>query len=162
MELFLMQHGECRSESEDPERSLTEAGAEQVRRMAAWAHGAGVSVQQIRHSGKKRAAQTAELLAERLEPTAGVIAVSGLNPNDDVRPVAGLLEGEEKALLIVGHLPSLSRLASQLLFGDPERGAIRFCYAGIVCLTREEGKWSLSWLMPPNLLTPDQVAGRRV
>lgn len=52
MELYLVQHGECRSEAEDPERSLTEQGAQQVRRMAAWAREVGVSVQQIRQDGK--------------------------------------------------------------------------------------------------------------
>ena len=152
MELYLVQHGECRSEAEDPERSLTDAGAEQVRRMAAWAREVGVSVHQIRHSGKKRAAQTAELLAEQLKPEDGFIAVSGLNPNDDVRPLAELLEGEAQSLMLVGHLPYLSRLTGQLLFGDPERGAVRFGYAGIVCLSRDDGKWLLNWFMPPSLL----------
>ena len=37
MDLFLVQHGEAKSEAEDPERSLTDRGAEAVRRMAAWA-----------------------------------------------------------------------------------------------------------------------------
>jgi len=152
MELFLVQHGECRSEAEDPERSLTDAGAEQVRRMAGWAREVGLNVHQIRHSGKKRAAQTAELLAEQLEPADGIIAVTGLNPNDDVRTLAEHLKGEEKTLMVVGHLPYLSRLASQLLFGDPESSAVRFRYAGIVCLTREDGKWLLNWFMPPSLL----------
>jgi len=152
MELFLVQHGECRSEAEDPERSLTEEGAEQVQRMAAWARDVGVRVQQIRHSGKKRAAQTAELLAAQLGSADGVISATGLNPNDDVEPLVGLLETEENALMIVGHLPYLSRLASQLLFGTPDRSAVRFCYAGIVCLAREDGNWSISWFMLPKLL----------
>jgi phosphohistidine phosphatase SixA len=51
MDLFLVQHGEAKSEAEDPERSLTDRGAEAVRRMAAWAAQVGVKVDQIRHSG---------------------------------------------------------------------------------------------------------------
>jgi phosphohistidine phosphatase SixA len=35
MELFLVQHGEAKSETEDPERPLTDRGAETVVRMAA-------------------------------------------------------------------------------------------------------------------------------
>lgn len=159
MELFLVQHGECKSETEDPERSLTEEGTETVRRMAAWAREVGVKAQQIRHSGKKRAAQTAELLAEQLKPPAGANAVPGLNPNDDVRPLAKALESEEQSIMLVGHLPSLSRLASQLTAGDPELSVARFSYAAIVCLRREDGKWSIAWLMPPTHLTP--AAARR-
>src|SRR5512142_725316 len=55
IDLFLVQHGEAKSEAEDPERSLTDRGAEAVRRMAAWAARVGVKVDQIRHSGKRRA-----------------------------------------------------------------------------------------------------------
>jgi phosphohistidine phosphatase len=75
MELYLVQHGEAKPESEHPERPLTERGTETVRRMASWAAQVGLKLAQIRHSGKRRAEQTATLLAERLDPTNGVIAV---------------------------------------------------------------------------------------
>ena len=68
MELYLVQHGEAKPESEDPERPLTDRGEETVRRMAAWAAQVGLKVDEIRHSGKRRAEQTASLLAERLSP----------------------------------------------------------------------------------------------
>jgi phosphohistidine phosphatase len=80
MERYLVQHGEAKPETEDPERPLTEKGVEAVRRMATWAAQVGVRAVQIRHSGKRRAEQTATLLAERLDPTNGVIAVEGLCP----------------------------------------------------------------------------------
>src|SRR3954469_24875390 len=100
MELFLVQHGQAKSEVEDPERSLTERGAETVQRMAAWAAQVGVRVDQIRHSGKRRAEQTAALLAERLCPPQGMIAVPGLAPDDDVHPVAEALQGEPGAVML--------------------------------------------------------------
>ena len=59
MELLLVQHGEAKTEAEDPVRPLTERGADAVRSMAVWAARAGVKVDQIRHSGKRRAEQTA-------------------------------------------------------------------------------------------------------
>jgi phosphohistidine phosphatase len=152
MDLFLVQHGEARPESEDPERSLTDRGAEAVRRMASWAARVGVKVEQIRHSGKRRAEQTAALLAERLSPPQGMVAVEGLNPNDDVRPVAEALKGEPGAVMLVGHLPFLDRLTSLLLTDDAEAGVIRFCNAGIVCLSDQEGKCAVNWVIPPNLI----------
>ena len=154
MELYLVQHGEAKPESEDPERPLTDRGAETVRRMAAWAAQVGLKVDQIRHSGKRRAEQTAALLGERLNPAQGVIAVAGLNPNDDVRPVAEAIRAEQAAVMLVGHLPHLSRLANLLLTGDPEGGVLCFQMAGIVCLVREGGQWAVDWAVPPELLGP--------
>ena len=152
MDLYLVQHGEAKSEAEDPERSLTDRGAEAVRRMAAWAAQVGVKVDQIRHSGKRRAEQTAALLAEQLSPVNGTIAVPGLAPNEDVRPVAEGLPAELGAVMLVGHLPFLSRLAGFLLTGDPEAGVIRFRMAGIICLSNQEGTWAVDWVVPPALV----------
>ena len=152
MELFLVQHAESKPEEEDPERSLTETGAEAARRMAEWAARVGVGIAQIRHSGKTRAAQTASILGEQLAPKAGVKAVPGINPLDDPAPLAEQLLSQEEPLMLVGHLPFLSRLTGSLLANDPERQVVRFENAGIVCLQRTEGQWSLSWVMLPRLL----------
>jgi phosphohistidine phosphatase len=158
MELYLVQHGEAKPESEDPERPLTDRGTELVRRMAAWAAQVGLKVDQIRHSGKRRAEETAALLAERLDPAKGVIAVEGLKPNDDVRPVAEAVLAERGAVMLVGHLPHLSRLTNLLLTGDPEGGVLRFRMAGIVSLSNLDGKWAVNWLMPPDLLSSSTAA----
>jgi phosphohistidine phosphatase len=158
MELYLVQHGEAKPESEVPERPLTDRGEETVRRMAAWASQVGLKVDQIRHSGKKRAEQTAVLLGERLNPPKGVIAVAGLTPIDDVRPVAEAIPAEQAAVMLVGHLPHLSRLANLLLTGDPEGGVLCFQMAGIVCLSNQAGKWAVQWLMPPDLLSSSSTA----
>ena len=152
MDLYLVQHGEAKSEAEDPERPLTDQGIETVRKMASWADQVALKVDQIRHSGKRRAEQTATLLAERLSPANGVIAVEGLRPNDDVRPVAEALGAEHGPVMLVGHLPFLSRLASLLVAGNHEGGVVRFRQAGIVCLSQEEGKWAVNWVMSPELL----------
>ena len=104
MDLFLVQHGEAKPKAEDPDRSLTDAGAEATRRMAGWAAGSGLRVDRIEHSGKQRAEQTAEILAEGLKPGKGAIAVPGLKPNDDVHPVAETLKAEV-VLVAVGRRP---------------------------------------------------------
>ncbi len=158
MDLFLVQHGEAKSEAEDPERPLTDRGTETVRRMANWAAEIGLKVDQIRHSGKRRAEQTAMLLAERLSPPQGVIVVPGLKPNDDVRPVAEELQDQQGSVMLVGHLPHLSRLAGLLLTGDSERTVIRFQMAGIVCLSNQESQWAVHWIMRPDLLSSNRTA----
>ena len=151
MDLYLVQHAEAKSKEEDLERSLADVGSENAERMAAWAARAGVRVEQIRHSGKKRAEETAEILAAALSP-GQVVAVEGLKPNDDVYPVAEELSVEERAVMLVGHLPHLARLASLLLCGKPEFPLVRFQNAGIVHLSRDEETWSLRWVVTPDLV----------
>ncbi len=152
MELFLVQHAESKPKEEDPDRSLTEAGDADARRMSVWAARAGIKTSQIRHSGKTRAAQTASIMAEGLAPEAGVQATQGINPLDDPTPLAERLRSQQDSLMLVGHLPFLSRLAGALLTAEPERPVVNFENAGIVCLRRTEGEWSLSWAMVPRLL----------
>ncbi len=152
MNLYLVQHGEAKTEAENPERALNQPGAEAVERMAAWAAKVGIQVDQIRHSGKRRAQQTAEILADRIAPSQGVVQDSGLKPNDDVNAWAENLAKESESVMLVGHLPFLSRLTSLLLVGDLTKGIIRFRNAGIICLIREEDRWSLGWVMTPDLV----------
>ncbi len=152
MMLYLVQHAESKPKQEDPDRSLTVHGAAAAAGMADWAAQAGVSVVEIRHSGKTRAEQTASILGERLSPQAGVRAVTGIDPLDDPAPWIAELQPQEEPLMLVGHLPFLSRLAGMLLANDAERQVVKFENAGIVCLERTEGEWSLSWVMLPRLL----------
>jgi phosphohistidine phosphatase len=152
MTLFLVQHGEARLGNEDSERSLTDHGAKTVSRVADWAARIGIKVDQIRHSGKLRAEQTATIFAKKLDTPNGVIGVKGLNPNDEVTPVAESLHSEQEPILIVGHLPHLSRLAGMLVTGNPDNMVVRFRDVGIVCLCRHEESWAIDWVMQPDLL----------
>jgi phosphohistidine phosphatase len=151
MNLYLVQHGEAKTKAEDPERALTQTGAEVVEKMAAWAAAAAIEVDQVCHSGKRRAQQTAEILANAIAPTGGVISVSGINPNDDIAPWAETLTKKDRSVMMVGHLPFLSRLASLLLVDDSAEEVIRFHNAGIVCLTHEDNRWLLRWVVTPDL-----------
>ena len=152
MTLFLVQHGEAKPETEDPERSLTERGAETVGTNGRLGCSNGIKVDEIRHSGKRRAEQTATIFAKHLNPPKGVIAVKGLSPIDNVQAVAASLQGEQESIMLVGHLPHLSRLVSLLVTGNPDNVVVRFHNAGIVCLTQKEGKWAIDWVMQPDLL----------
>jgi phosphohistidine phosphatase len=154
MRLYLVQHGEAAAKSEDPERPLTERGQDDVSRVAAFAQRAGVKVHQIRHSGKRRARETAAILAERLQPVDGIVASPGLAPKDDVRQVAELLGRESRSLMFVGHRPFMDRLAGLLVADDPDRAVVAFKMGGIVCLERDpiSWTWAVRWLVTPDLI----------
>ena len=117
--------------------------------MADWAARSGITVDQIRHSGKRRAEQTATIFAGRLSPSRGMIAAQGLTPLDSVDSVAASLQGNQGSIMLVGHLPHLSRLVSLLVTGNPKGEIVRFRNAGIVCLTQKDGKWAIDWVMQP-------------
>lgn len=151
--LYLVQHGIARPPAEDHEPELTAVGRQEVMRMASWAAAAGVEVDEIRHSGKLRAMQTAKLLADSLGPARGAVAISGLKPMDDVQVLAEALEGEAEPVMLVGHLPHLSRLAGFLLSGDTEAHLVDFRNSGLVCLAREESHWCLRWAVTPELVS---------
>jgi phosphohistidine phosphatase len=150
--LFLVQHGQAKTEAEDPAQSLNVVGVDSAEKVARHLYLSGVGVTEIRHSGKRRAEQTASIFAKHLSPRHGVAAASGLNPMDDVRRVAGELGQHPGALMLVGHLPFMSRLAGLLVAGDPEREVVRFQNAGVVCLSGHESRWSVEWIIVPGLV----------
>ena len=80
MKVYLVQHGESKSEMEDPERPLTKKGREAVGSVAGYLARLGTDIDQIIHSGRLRASQTAELFANRLSPSQGVCEKRGLVP----------------------------------------------------------------------------------
>lgn len=162
MELYLIQHGEAKSEREDPTRPLTDRGREEVRRVADFAARLGLHPAEIRHSGKRRAEETALIFAEALSLKDKIRTVPGLAPNEEVRPLAEQLEVETQPLMIVGHLPFLSRLVSLLLVDNPDRIIVRFRMGGIVCLVRGDSaesagigrRWELAWIVTPDIIGP--------
>lgn len=147
-----MQHGEAMSEAENPERPLNEQGRQNVANVAVFLSQAGIRITEIRHSGKCRAEQTATLVAQHLRMQDAIAAVSGLNPNDDVRPIADSLRTATHDVLLVGHLPFLSRLAGLLLTGDAKQTPVQFRNGGMVCLERQDEMWSLTWAVIPDLV----------
>jgi phosphohistidine phosphatase len=157
MYFYLVRHGEAQSELEDPLRPLSEKGKKVVRRVASFLAQQGVRPKEINRSEKLRARETAEIIAKGLSMVDRVKAIKGLAPNDDVNPVADLLCAEEKSLMLVGHLPFLSKLLSLLVISDPERPMVSFQSGTIVCLSRDDSLkfptpgngWIIKWVLSP-------------
>lgn len=153
MNLYLVQHGKAKAKEEDSRRPLSEQGRRELLRIADFvkAHPA-VTVETIYHSGKLRAEQTAEILAETIKPAGGVICSPGMAPLDDPGIWAERIAETYQDIMLAGHLPHLSRLASLLLTGDPAREPIHFRNSGIVCLNRDPDRlWTVEWVIIPDL-----------
>ena len=151
MLLYLVQHGKAHDREEDPDRPLTDEGRREVETvmLVLMRYGA-ITASRVLHSGKRRAAETAELIATKLD--AELEEVEGLTPMDDPEPWVRRFEESNRDLVVVGHLPHLSRLASRLLTGEPEAGVVSFANGGVVALGRDETGWSVKWAIPPALV----------
>jgi phosphohistidine phosphatase len=152
MDLYLMQHGEAKAESEDPTQPLTEQGRRDVERVAGHASRLRLGIELVEHSGKLRAAQTAEIVASRLEPRPRVAERVGLAPNDDPEELARVLLAADEPRLLVGHLPHLTRLASRLVVGDAAREVVAFRMGGLVALWREADLFRVRFVLPPEVV----------
>ena len=138
--MFLVRHGEARREEVDPERHLTDRGAEDVRRIAVRAvHDLGIRPVRIVHSGKARARQTAEVWGGLVD--ADVAEADGLAPNDDPSVWAERLGAEGDDVMVVGHLPHLERLVGLLVTGDADQAGVGFPAGGLVVLERDDDRW---------------------
>jgi len=74
-------------------------------------------------------------------------------PNDDVSAMRISLHSEAEDVMLVGHLPYLSRLLSSLLLVDENRPLVEFRMGGVVCLGRtENAQFSILWALTPDLL----------
>ncbi len=152
MALFLVQHGKSLPKETDPGQGLSEQGISDATRIAGVAKGYGVKVAQIIHSGKTRARQTAQIMADHLTPGKQPMETGGLNPTDDVISFARTLS-PDKDLMVVGHQPFLPRLASYLITGSLTTEVFRFQNAGIVCMEKEPGTgaWVIIWTLMPEI-----------
>jgi phosphohistidine phosphatase len=147
--IYLVRHGEAVSERIDPARPLTRAGREEVERVADRAASQKVQVSAIFHSGILRAKQTAEIIAQRLGFSSGTRELSGLLPQDDPSIARAELETAESPIMLVGHLPHLSRLASLLVSGQMESEVVQFAPATMVCCATDVSGWKLAWTLAP-------------
>lgn len=126
MDLYLMRHGLAAELGtagvfHDAERSLTEEGERKVKAIAKAIQAMDLSFDLILSSPCVRARQTAELVAQALHATARLQLADGLVSGENpcrVVETLGHLKPMPTSLLLVGHEPSLSELASLLVAGD--------------------------------------------
>ena len=153
MKLYLVQHGDALAKEIDPDRPLSEMGQLAVERVASLL-AERIEVSRVIHSGKTRARQTAEVFARLISNEPAVEEFNGINPNDPVEAFAQLVDDWNDDLLVVGHLPFMSKLVSLLLTGSIEETIVAYTPGSIVSLelVEEEG-WQLLWMVSPELFS---------
>ena len=155
MELYFVQHAEAKREEEDPARPLSEKGWKSLEKGSSFLIRLDVKVARILHSGKLRARQTAEKLGEVVDSLEVVKEIDGLKPLDNPNIWGDRLREEIGNIMLVGHLPHLSKLVGLLISGGPDQKVVDFKNGGVVCLVRDDeegGNWSVLWVIIPQIL----------
>jgi len=155
MKLYLVRHGTPVPKEKNPDKPLTDEGRKDVERVAAFMKKAGVAVHTVFHSGKTRARETAQIMASKLQPDKEVLEKQGLSPLDSVKEIAHEIEESERDVMMVGHLPHMSRLVSLLTAGTETPTVVNFPPGGVVCLcpAEEEKGWAVAWMLAPDIVT---------
>jgi phosphohistidine phosphatase len=132
MELILWRHCDAEPGAPDDLRALTPRGLKQAARMAEWLEARLPPACTILVSPAVRAQQTAQAL-DRPFRTVDEIA-TGASAEDVL--AATDWPHARQAVLVVGHQPTLGRVASLLLAGEP---ADRSMAAGAICWLSTRG-----------------------
>lgn len=160
MDLFLLRHGIAVDRGtpgfeDDSQRPLTSKGVTRIHRIAQASKAMRLKFDLILSSPYLRAQQTAHTfvsfygIEERLRLTAN------LAPEASAAALVGEIHetyGEALSILLVGHEPYLSNLASMLLTGD-EKSVMAFKKGGLCKFSIDELYYgrcaTLEWLMTP-------------
>ena len=146
--VYLVQHGMALDKELDENRPLSDAGAAEVRKVAALLKNNAVVINKIVHSGKLRASQTAELFAEALNVD-NITELSGIKPNDD--PQKLIAQMTEDALMVIGHLPNMENVAAALLQADKNTTPVKFQNSAVACVVIDKNETYLKWFITPDL-----------
>lgn len=152
--LYFAQHGLAVDKAENPERPLSDVGSAQTRQIASQLRNSQVNFSKIFHSGKLRAAQTAEIFAEQLN-VASVSAIDSLAPNGDIHQTTRSLDA--KSALYVGHLPHLDKLISHLITGNENSTIIKLQNSAVLCLENTNTHFQILWYLTPDLFTAPET-----
>jgi len=154
MFVYLVQHGKAKTEEQDPQRPLNPEGENDVMKISRHLASHAIQPDSIRHSGKLRARQTADILAGELHPVNGTGECPGLDPLDNPAPVLRMIHQQQRDLMLVGHLPFMDRLCALLVTGHEDSHTVIFQQGSVVCLERDDGKASfgVKWFLTPDIL----------
>lgn len=163
MKLYLVRHAiaeevETTGSEDDSLRPLTEKGRDKMQKIAHALKDLGVEPDLIVSSPYVRASQTASVLAKELKYKEEIAYSDFLVPMGEPNDMIGEINEKYSVdeLMLVGHEPNLSALASVLLAGNPDI-SINVKKGGVCCLSVDnlhyDRKAILEWLLTPKIST---------
>jgi phosphohistidine phosphatase len=160
LQLYLLRHADAGDPEAwtgpDDERPLSPKGEAQAERLATFLNGVRVAVDAVISSPKVRARRTAEIVADGL---GAKVRIDGrLASGVRAQTVEAVIEdaGSPARAVIVGHDPDFSELLVTLT-GARDLSMKKGALARVDIRGRaSEGRGTLRWLVPPDLLDRDR------
>ncbi len=145
MDLILWRHAEAEDGSPDSARKLTKRGRDQARRVATWLKPRLPKRCEVLVSPATRAQETASALGVRFVTTAEI----GTDATAAQVIAASGWPTRSKAILIVGHQPTVGRVAAALLSGA--EADWHFAKGSLWWLRHVDGETKLFAVLHPSL-----------
>lgn|SRR5579872_7432636 len=157
MKLYFLRHGQAGDREDwagdDFYRPLTTDGVKRMEREAETIEELDLELEIIITSPLVRAKQTAEIVAKKLKMKDRIVEDHDLGLDFTFERLRDILAGhrDKKAIMLVGHEPSMSRTIGQLVGGakiELKKGGLAF----VELASPSSGTGELVWLVPPKIL----------
>lgn len=153
MRLFVVQHGDAVPKDTDPDRPLSDRGRADLQLLLDFLAARNTRIEQIFHSGKARARETAEILRPLLETPGELHEREGLAPNDSPDAFLEQIGRVEKDTLVASHMPFVARVVSQATTGLPGSELTQFLPGSVAGIERGvDNSWRLILFVRPDFL----------
>ena len=135
---IIVQHGVNISKEENPDKPLSAKGREQIKNLVNFLNVIKWCPERIIHSGKLRAAETAEIGGKGTGCTQ-IEVEEYLNPNDDPERLIKELVDTDDNILVVGHMPFLGELVKKIT-RSKENDVIDITHGSPLMVTKKDSR----------------------
>jgi phosphohistidine phosphatase len=135
---IIVQHGDNISKEENPDKPLSTKGRDQIQNLVNFLNVIKWYPERIIHSGKLRAAETAEIAGKGTGCT--LIEVEEyLDPKDDPARLVKELGERDENILVVGHMPFLGELVKKIT-NSTENDIIDITHGSPLMITKKDNR----------------------
>jgi len=153
MHLYLVRHAHAIDGDDDALRPLSKKGLAQICAVGGRLRETkAVDAKEVWHSHLLRSQETAVRLNKRLRLDAELRSVSAVKPDDEPETMARRLEAMREPVMLVGHEPHLSALATLLILGKAAAPRFHFKKCSVLRLDRDGEHWSVRWQISPEVV----------
>ena len=147
------------SPKQDEKRPIDKVGEQQSRDVGRALAALGVEVDAVISSPLTRALQTAELVGKEFGHGDKIVISDAMRPEASYDQFHDLLTqyAKSKAIMVVGHNPSITAFLLHLLTGSEKRQCIDFKKGAVAKVTVEKGNSELSWMLTPKMASKLQA-----
>ncbi len=148
---------------QDEKRPIDKIGERQSRDVGRALAALDVEVDAVVSSPLTRAVQTAELAAKEFGHQGKIVINEAMRPEANYDQFHDLLTqySKDRAILVVGHNPSITEFLMHLLTGNEHSNCIEFRKGAVAKVEVEESKGVLNWMLTPKMARALQTASAK-